>query len=104
MTSKTITVSIPSRLGQAETKRRLEEGVRHLRTQYAGKIASVEETWTGDRMDFKVGALGQSLTGRLDVQPDSVKVEIDLPWLLAAFADKIKAEIEQRGRKLLERK
>jgi putative polyhydroxyalkanoate system protein len=104
MTSKTITVSIPSRLGQAETKRRLEEGMRHLRTQYAGKIASVEETWTGDRMDFKVGALGQSLTGRLDVQAESVKVEIDLPWLLAAFADKIKAEIEQRGRKLLERK
>lgn len=104
MSSKTITVSIPSRLGQAETKRRLEDGVRHLRAQYANQIASVEETWTGDHMDFKVAALGQSLTGRLDVQADSVRVEIDLPWLLAAFAEKIKTEIEQRGRKLLEKK
>jgi putative polyhydroxyalkanoate system protein len=104
MDSKTIVVSIPSRLGQVETKRRLEDGVRHLRSQYAGKIASVEETWTGDRMDFKVAALGQSLNGRLEVLADSVKVEIDLPWLLAAFAEKIKTEIEQRGRKLLEKK
>jgi putative polyhydroxyalkanoate system protein len=104
MGSKTITVSIPSRLGQAETKRRLQDGVKHLRTQYANQIASVEETWTGERMDFKVAALGQSLTGRLDVLADSVRVEIDLPWLLAAFAERIKTEIEQRGRKLLEKK
>jgi putative polyhydroxyalkanoate system protein len=104
MTSKTITVMIPSRHGQAETKRRLEDGVRNLRTQYANQIASVEETWTGDRMDFKVAALGQSLTGRLEVLAEAVKVEMDLPWLLAAFADKIKAEVEQRGRKLLEKK
>jgi hypothetical protein len=104
MTSKTITVTIPSRVGPVETKRRLEDGVRHLRTQYASQIASVEENWTGDHMDFKVNALGQSLTGRLDVLAEAVKVEIDLPWLLAAFAEKIKGEIEQRGRKLLERK
>jgi putative polyhydroxyalkanoate system protein len=104
MTSKTITVSIPSRVGQAETKRRLQDGVQRLRSQYASQIASVEETWTADRMDFKVNALGQSLTGRLDVLADSVKVEIDLPWLLAAFAEKIKSEIEQRGRKLLDKK
>jgi hypothetical protein len=104
MGSKTITVSIPSRLGQAETKRRLQDGVSHLRSQYANQIASVEETWTGDHMAFKVNALGQSLTGRLDVLAESVKLEIDLPWLLAAFAEKIKGEIEQRGRKLLEKK
>ena len=104
MTSKTITVNIPSRLGQVETKRRLEEGVRSLRTQYANQIASVQETWTGDHMDFKVAALGQTLTGRLDVLADSVRLEMDLPWLLAAFAEKIKGEVEQRGRKLLEKK
>lgn len=104
MTSKTVVISIPSSLGQAETKRRLEAGVRNLRTQYANQVASVEETWTGDRMDFKVAALGQTLTGRLDVQAEGVRLEIDLPWLLAAFADKITREVRQRGAQLLEKK
>jgi hypothetical protein len=104
MSSKTVVVSIPSRLGAAETKRRLQDGVRNLRTQYANQIASVEETWTDDRMAFKVAALGQTLTGRLDVQADAVRVEIDLPWLLAAFAEKIKGQVEQRGRQMLDKK
>jgi hypothetical protein len=104
MGSKTVVVTIPSRLGAAETKRRLQDGVRALRTQYANQIASLEETWTDDRMAFKVNALGQSLTGRLDVQAESVRVEIDLPWLLASFANKVKGEIERRGRILLEKK
>ena len=104
MTSKTITVSIPSRLGQAETKRRLEEGMRHLRTQYAGKIASVEETWTGDRMDFKVGAMGQTIAGHLEVMQDSVRVELVLPWILAMVAEKARGFIQKQGTLMLEKK
>jgi putative polyhydroxyalkanoate system protein len=104
MTSKTITVSIPSQLGPAETKRRLQDGVQKLRGQYAAQIASVEEHWTADHLDFKVVAVGQTLTGRLDVQQDAVRLELDLPWMLAMIAEKVKGEVEQRGRKMLEKK
>ena len=104
MTSKTITVTIPSQLGQVETKRRLRDGVQRMRTQYAGQIASVEETWTDDRMAFKVVAVGQTLTGRLDVQDKGVRIEVDLPWVLAMIADKVKGEVEKRGRLMLEKK
>lgn len=104
MATKTVTVSIPHRLGAAEAKRRLQQGVTQMRSQYAGQLASVEENWEGDHLEFKVGLLGQILTGRLDVQPQAVQVAIDLPWLLAVLAEKIRGEVEQRGRKLLETK
>jgi hypothetical protein len=44
------------------------------------------------------------LTGRLDVLADSVKIEVDLPEILAAIADKIAGRLKTEGQKLLEKK
>lgn len=104
MANKTVTVTIPHRLGAVEARRRLQQGITQLRTQYAGQVASIEERWEADHMEFQAGLLGQTLTGRLDVQAESVRVELDLPWMLAVLAEKIRGEVEQRGRKLLEKK
>src|SRR4051794_23119053 len=101
--SKTVDVSIPHQLGRATAKARLQQGAERLRTQFGGQAAQVEETWTGDRCDFKFSAMGQSITGRMDVQDAAIKLSVDLPWMLAMIADKIRGRIEQEGRKLLEK-
>ena len=103
-TNKTITVTIPHRLTQAEARARLQKGLTDLKAQHAASIAQVAETWDGDRMSFKLTAMGQAITGRVDVQPSAVKLDIDLPWLLAAFAEKFRPRIEQEGRRMLEEK
>ena len=46
----------------------------------------------------------QTINGRIDVEATVVKVELELPWLLAAMAEKIRPQIEQEGRKMLEEK
>src|SRR4051794_37747866 len=102
--TRSITVNIPHRLTQDEARTRLQNGIADLRTQHAGKIANVQDTWTGNHMDLKLGAMGQTTTGRIDVEQHSVCVEVDLPWLLAMLADRIKPQIEQEGRKMLEKK
>ena len=101
---KTIDVSIPHRLTRDEARSRLRNGVARYRSDKNAQLASIEENWNDYRMDFKVTALSQSITGRLDVEEEAIKLSVDLPWIFAALAGKIKAQIEQQGRRLLEKK
>jgi hypothetical protein len=102
--NKTISISIPHRLTQEEARTRLQKGITDLKSQHAASIAQVSETWNGDQMSFRLTAMGQAITGRIDVQPSAIKLDIDLPWLLAAFAEKFRPRIEQEGQKMLEEK
>jgi hypothetical protein len=63
-----------------------------------------EETWTGDRMVFRVRALGQAASGNIDVADDHVRVEVVLPWLLQRFAQAAQTAIRDRGTLLLTKK
>lgn len=63
-----------------------------------------EEAWTGDRLEFRVSAIGQVATGAMEVADDHVRVEVHLPWLLQRMAESIRGAIEARGRVLLEHK
>jgi putative polyhydroxyalkanoate system protein len=101
--TKSITVNIPHNLTQDQAKARLESGFADLRRKYAGKIADVHETWNGNHMDLNLKVMSQQLAGRLDVEADHVHVEIDLPWMLAMFAEKFRPQVEQEARKMLEK-
>ena len=102
--TKTMSISIPHRLTRVEAKRRLTDGIGRLQSQFAGQMGAVEHGWTGDRLTFKVSAMGQSVPGSLDVLDDGVKIEIELPWFLAAIADKVRKQVETHAGKMLEHK
>ena len=102
--SKPLIVSIPHRLGREEAHRRLHGGMGQLKSQFPAHIGVVEETWTGDRMEFRVGALGQTVTGHLEVMDDSVRLEVYLPWVLAMIAEKARSFIQKQGTLMLEKK
>ena len=102
--TKTVKVALPHRLSTAEARLRIDKGIADLRSHAAAKVALVEERWTGDHMDFKLSVMSQSVTGRVDVTPDTVNLEVDLPWALAMLADKFMPQVRERGRKLLEKK
>jgi hypothetical protein len=101
--SAPLVVSIPHRLGREEAVRRLKGGLE--RAAASLPILSVdEETWTGDRMAFRVRALGQAASGNIDVADDHVRVEVMLPWLLQRFAQAAQTAIRDRGTLLLTKK
>ena len=102
--NKTLKVSIPHRLPRHEAVRRLQDGFAGLRQQFAQNLAQVEDRWTGDHLDLKATAFGQSISARVDVRDSTVDVEVDLPWLFAMLAEKIKGQVAQAGQKLLEKK
>jgi hypothetical protein len=102
--NKTLKISLPHRLPRHEAVRRLQDGFAGLRQQFSQNLAQVDDRWTGDHLDLKATAFGQSITARVDVRDTTVDVEVDLPWLFAVLAEKIKGQVEQAGRKLLEKK
>lgn len=102
--SKPLVVLIPHNLGKQEATRRLQGGMGNLRSTFGNKLTSVDDKWTDDRMDFRVVAMGQSVSGNLEVMDESVRVEVQLPWLLAVIAEKAKAMIQKQGQLMLEKK
>jgi hypothetical protein len=101
-----ISITIPHQLGKEEARRRIAEGFGKLRTQMTGgllDLVSFQERWEGDRLHFEGGGLGQKITGRIDVLADSVQIQLDLPPLLAALADRITGKLKNEGQKLLAR-
>jgi hypothetical protein len=105
--ARPVTVNIPHNLGKDEARRRIDEGFGKMRQQMVGGMGamlSFQDRWEGDVLHFEGGGLGQKLTGRLELLPDSVRVELDLPEILAALADKIAGRLRSEGQKLLEKK
>jgi Putative polyhydroxyalkanoic acid system protein (PHA_gran_rgn) len=96
-------VSIPHSLGREEATRRLKEGL--TRVSSSVPVLHVDEArWEGDRMIFRVSALGQVALGHVDVADDHVRVEVTLPLLLQRFAEAAQAAIKNRGHLLLTKK
>src|ERR1700744_3869514 len=94
--SAPLVVSIPHRLGRVEAVRRLKTGL----TRAAASVPVLkvdEERWEGDRMVFRVRALGQAASGHLDVAEDDVRLEVTLPWLLQRFAEVAQVAIRNRA-------
>ena len=97
-----ITVTISHRLGREEAKRRIDQGLASIRGEVAAYVKSLDYTWDDYRLDFRVVAMMQTITGRIEVYDDFVKVELGLPRLLHLLARTIKGRIENHAAALLE--
>jgi hypothetical protein len=98
-----LVVIIPHRLGKAEASRRLKSGLASVRTAFA-QLSVFEEAWSEDHLDFRVGLLGQTATGTIDVADEHVRLAVELPRILALLAGKAKALIQKHGQLMLEKK
>ena len=99
-----VAINLPHRLGTEEAKRRMESGIGRLKDHIPGGSAEVQSRWEGDRMYLDVQALGQEVTGHIDVLETHVRLELTLPAFLALFAGKIEGLITAKGTELLEDK
>ena len=98
-----LVIIISHRLGRDEAKRRLDDGLGHIREQLAGFVSSLDYTWTVHRLDFSVTAVRQSINGRIDIEDDIIRVEIRLPLLLQMLANKIIGRVRSEAALLLDK-
>ena len=98
-----VVVTIPHKLGKAEAKRRLEAGFGNVRSTFGEPFVVLKDEWAGDHLDFSATLLGQKTSGTVDVAEDHVRLEVQLPWMLAMLANKAKALVTRQGKLMLEK-
>ena len=72
-----LVVVLPHRLGKDEALRRIREGLGRAKSEFAWLLSLDEETWTGDRLNFRVSALGQRAAGSIEVYEAGVRTRSD---------------------------
>jgi hypothetical protein len=100
--SQQLTLSIPHRLSEAEVKTRLTGAIADARQKHPTILAGAQETWSGNRMDFRITMLGQLITGDVVIEPNVAHLHVNLPWMLQLLAQQIRPQIEAEARKLLD--
>lgn len=102
--SKAITLTLPHELGRAEARRRIDEGFGNFSQHIGGAAGVLSKSWSGDRLSFRLAALGQEITGSIDVEEAAIRLEVLLPNLLAMLAGKVKGRLRKEGQLLLDKK
>jgi len=103
--TKPLIVIVPHRLGKEGAKSRLRDGVQQLRVKLSlAGAAAIDESWSGDEMRFRVAALGQVASGRIEAAEASVTVEVELPGSLGWLGSLVAERVRREGTLLLERK
>jgi hypothetical protein len=101
--SEPLVITIPHKLGKEEALRRVKPALAKASESFP-VLKVEEEIWSGDRLNFRVRALGQVASGNVQVGDDNVRLEVTLPWLLHKFGEAVQKAIAGRGRILLEKK
>lgn len=94
-------IAVPHSLGKAEARRRVRERSGEIANFVPG-FASVSTSWqSDDLMNLTVGAMGQEMTGSIEVGESEVAFTVELPAALSFVEPMIRSQIEAKGRKLL---
>lgn len=94
-------IAVPHSIGKDEARRRVRERSGEIANFIPG-FASVSTAWPSeDRMDLTVGAMGQELSGTIEVDDNEVAFTVELPAALSFVEPMIRAQVEAKGRKLL---
>jgi hypothetical protein len=100
---KPLVATVSHTLGREAAKQRIAGSFDRIRAQLAPFASVIAESWTDDRLDFRLTALGQAISGHLDVFDDYVRVEIMLPGMLGFLGNSISSRVQDFGVKLLDR-
>jgi hypothetical protein len=101
--NKPIAIDLPHNIGAEEAKRRMRNGIGRLKDHIPGG-GHVESGWDGDRMNLRVQAMGQEVSGHIDVHETKVRVELMLPAMLSLFAGQVEGLLRSKGAEMLEDK
>jgi Putative polyhydroxyalkanoic acid system protein (PHA_gran_rgn) len=95
-----VTVTIAHTLGRAEARRRIDAGFANLARQLPG-ASTCSQQWDGDRLTFSLVALGQPISGELDVLDAVVTMRIELPGMLGLIAHGLQRRLQNAAQLLL---
>jgi len=102
--NKAVTLTIPHELGRSEARRRIDDGFARFSQHMGAMAGALSKTWNGDRLNFRFAALGQEISGTIDVEDAAMRLEVLLPGVLGMLANKMRGRLKREGQLLLEKK
>jgi hypothetical protein len=96
-----LTISVPHSLSAEEATARLKTFFARLKERYQDKMSSLEEQWSGNKLDYSFSTFGFSIKGDLNVEPGEVKVNGSLPFAAMMFKGKIEQSVREELEKVL---
>jgi hypothetical protein len=95
-------VAIPHNLDKETVRNRLRTRSHKIADAVPGGMAEVVTGWPSeDRMSMSINAMGQSLTGYVDIQEGQIVMALALPASIGFMAPMIENAIRQQGQKLI---
>lgn len=95
-------VAIPHQLDREEVRRRLKGSSHEIANAVPGGMAEVATSWPSeDRMNMDIQAMGQTLTGHIDIADNQVVFVVDLPAALGFIQPIVEGAVRQQGERLL---
>ena len=78
-------ITLPHAHSRADVRARLRDRTADIASFVPGGMANVDTSWSGeDRMDMVITAMGQTVSGGIDIADDHVTITVDLPSKLLA--------------------
>ena len=97
-----LVVTVPHSLGRTEALRRSKSGFGRVTANIP--FLSYQQSWTDDRMTFRAHAMGQHISGTVDVGESDVRLEVVLPWILQRLAGAVQNAFKESAQRLLEKR
>jgi putative polyhydroxyalkanoic acid system protein len=102
--AKPVVVTIEHGSSKSEAQAKIRARMDDIRGRLGPFVGAIEQEWVGDALHFRLAALGQPVTGRIDVDDLRVRIEVLLPGLLGYLGDKIASRVQRDGALLLDSK
>ena len=97
-------VTLPHKLGKEEVRDRMHKHGHEIGNYFPAGMAEVETSWPSeDFMELVITAAGQRIEGGIEVEEDSVTIDMDLPAMLGFLRGTIERAVRKHGGKLLEK-
>ena len=95
--SASISINLPYQHGRVEARRRIEAGFAKVVHSLPSGGGVYSEPWEGDRLVFSNSAIGQTVSGVIEVFDTVVKMEIVLPGVLGLLASSLTSRLQKAG-------
>jgi Putative polyhydroxyalkanoic acid system protein (PHA_gran_rgn) len=96
-----IDVNMPHKLGREEARRRIASNIGSLQNHIPGGATVMDSTWSGDTLNLKINAMGQTVDAQVAVEETKLNVRVMLSGMLAMLAGPIEAVLNKKGSDLL---
>lgn len=101
--AKPVSVTVSHELGRDAALERIRSGFDRV-GDALGFGVELDQEWRDDTLHFGARAMGQSVSGDVEVFENHIRITLVMPALLAGMADMVLGKIRKQSALLLEKK